>query len=124
MSQSPSYFDLSGFQRDLLYVISGCDSPSGQAIRRTLERHVSTVGHGKLYPNLDILVEQSLVEKGEKDKRTNYYRITETGMKLLHQRREWENAHLPDSQTEPQPGGPGVGSEHNSAAVGDAKQNP
>jgi len=29
-------FELTGFQRDLLYVIAGSDQPSGQTIRRKL----------------------------------------------------------------------------------------
>ena len=85
-------FELSGFQRDLLYVIAGCDKPSGQTIRRELEKYVDDVGHGRVYTNLDILVDNSLIEKGSHDQRTNYYSITAAGSELLYERRKWENA--------------------------------
>lgn len=85
--------NLTGFQRDLLYIIAGHHKPSGQAIRRELEQWID-VGHGQLYTNLDVLVERSLIEKGSKDKRTNYYAITDVGLTLLRHRREWEERYL------------------------------
>jgi DNA-binding PadR family transcriptional regulator len=84
-------FNLTGFQRDLLYAISSQTKPSGQEIKEILERDVEEVRHGRLYPNLDTLVEEGLVEKGQLDRRTNYYDITEEGKQLLSERREWEN---------------------------------
>ena len=42
--------ELTGFQRDLLFVIAGSDRPSGQAIRRELEQYIDNVNHGRLYP--------------------------------------------------------------------------
>ncbi|WP_152042316.1 PadR family transcriptional regulator [Salinigranum salinum] len=84
-------FNLTGFQRDLLYAISSQTKPSGQEIKEILERDVEEVRHGRLYPNLDTLVEHDYVEKGQLDRRTNYYEITEEGRQLLHERREWEN---------------------------------
>jgi DNA-binding PadR family transcriptional regulator len=84
-------FNLTGFQRDLLYAISSQSKPSGQEIKEILERDVEEVRHGRLYPNLDTLVEQDYVEKGQLDRRTNYYEITEKGEELLRERREWEN---------------------------------
>lgn len=83
-------FQLTGFQRDLLYVIAGLEQPSGQTVRRELETYVDNVNHGRLYPNLDQLVEQSLVEKGSQDQRTNYYMITEKGEELIESRIDWE----------------------------------
>jgi DNA-binding PadR family transcriptional regulator len=94
-------FELTGFQRDLLYVIAGSDQPSGQAIRRTLEAYIDNVNHGRLYPNLDTLVEHGLVEKGDQDQRTNYYEVTEEGEALLSRRREWENQYVtPPDETD------------------------
>ncbi len=87
--------DLSGFQRDLLYVMAGLDKPSGQQIKGELESYLdSEVNHGRLYPNLDVLVEKEYVEKGAIDRRTNYYDITESGEELLKQRREWEDQYF------------------------------
>lgn len=48
------------------------------------------INHGRLYPNLDILVEQGLLEKSKKDERTNAYEISKEGRKLLEKRRQWE----------------------------------
>ncbi|MFC4987075.1 PadR family transcriptional regulator [Saliphagus infecundisoli] len=87
--------DLTGFQRDLLYVISGFDRPSGQAIKEELQTdYESEINHGRLYPNLDTVVNKDLVEKGELDRRTNYYAITEAGEDQLHERRDWEDQYV------------------------------
>lgn len=90
--------ELTGFQRDLLYVIAGLDRPKGLAIKDELEDYYMTeINHGRLYPNLDTLVERGLVEKGELDQRTNYYTLTHAGRRLLDERRGWEREHLEDS---------------------------
>jgi PadR family transcriptional regulator, regulatory protein PadR len=87
--------DLTGFQRDLLYVIAGADQPSGQDIKEEIETYYSSdINHGRLYPNLDTLVNKELVEKGELDRRTNYYAISETGQQAIHDRRDWEARYL------------------------------
>lgn len=87
--------DLTGFQRDLLYVIAGLDEPHGLAIRAELEDYYETaVHHGRLYPNLDTLVEKGLVEKGEKDRRTNVYTLTHRGRRELEARRNWEQQYI------------------------------
>lgn len=86
-------FDLTGFQRDLLYVISGLEKSSGQEIKERFEREFDTdVKHGRLYPNLDHLVDSGYVEKGQIDRRTNYYRITKLGRQRLNERRQWEDS--------------------------------
>jgi DNA-binding PadR family transcriptional regulator len=83
--------DLTGFQRDLLYVIAGLDEPHGLAIKDELEAYYeSDVNHGRLYPNLDALVEKGLVEKGQRDRRTNYYTLTGRGRRELTARQDWE----------------------------------
>lgn len=57
--------DLTGFQRDLLYAIAGLDEPHGLAIRDELENYYEKeIQHGRLYPNLDTLVDKALIEKG------------------------------------------------------------
>jgi DNA-binding PadR family transcriptional regulator len=87
--------ELTGFQRDLLYVVAGLGNPHGLAIKDELDSYYDTeVHHGRLYPNLNTLVEKGLVEKGEKDKRTNVYVITESGRRELEARREWEDQYL------------------------------
>lgn len=86
--------DLTGFQRDLLYIIAGLDEPYGLAIKAELEDYYeTTVNHGRLYPNLDTLVEKGLVEKGQLDERTNTYTLTQRGKRELTARRDWETEH-------------------------------
>lgn len=83
--------DLTGFQRDILYVVAGHDRPHGLAIKEDLEQYYDEeVNHGRLYPNLDTLVEEGLLSKGERDQRTNFYALTDRGEHELERRREWE----------------------------------
>jgi DNA-binding PadR family transcriptional regulator len=87
--------DLTGFQRDLLTVIAGLDDPHGLAIKEELEMYYETeIHHGRLYPNLDTLVDKGLVEKGELDRRTNYYALTQRGKREIEARRDWEEQYL------------------------------
>jgi len=87
--------DLTGFQRDLLYVVAGGDRPHGLAIKEELEEYYAgEIHHGRLYPNLDQLVDKGLLEKGEHDQRTNYYELTNRGTRELEDRREWEDEYL------------------------------
>ena len=87
-------FSLTGFQRDMLYVILGSDRPSGQDIKGELEEYVGEMSHARLYPNLDTLVERGLVEKGQMDRRANYYEITPEGEELIERRQEWETEYI------------------------------
>ncbi|WP_129113869.1 PadR family transcriptional regulator [Halegenticoccus tardaugens] len=91
-------FDLSGFQRDLLIVIAGHDQPSGQQIKTALEdARDEEINHGRLYPNLDVLVNKGYVEKGQIDRRTNFYTITDEGHTALRERREWEAQYVQET---------------------------
>jgi len=87
-------FELTSFQRDILYVAAGLDRPSGQRIKDELEGDSKEITHGRLYPNLDSLVEERYLEMGAVDRRTNYYEITEKGTDALAARRRWENQYV------------------------------
>ena len=53
------------------------DRPYGLSIKRELEVvRGEEVNHGRLYPNLDDLVDAGLLTKTERDKRTNAYGAT------------------------------------------------
>jgi len=91
---SEPLFELTSFQRDLLYVIVGLSSPSGQEIKTELQGVIGEITHGRLYPNLDTLVNKGYVEKGQSDRRTNVYEITEKGTESLRSRREWEDQYV------------------------------
>lgn len=81
--------DLTAFQQNILLILA--EEPRyGLAIKRELESYYGTeVNHGRLYPNLDDLVEQELVEKSELDKRTNQYELTAAGRDAILDQFEW-----------------------------------
>ncbi|MFC7176096.1 PadR family transcriptional regulator [Halosegnis marinus] len=84
--------ELTAFQRNILTILAE-EARYGLAIKRELEEYYGTeVNHGRLYPNLDDLVELGLVEKSELDKRTNQYELTEAGEGALLAQFEWEFA--------------------------------
>ncbi|WP_134672322.1 hypothetical protein [Halorussus marinus] len=60
--------DLTGFQRDILYVIAGLDEPHGLAV------------------------------KAELDKRTNLYSLTQRGSREIEARREWEDEYIESAE--------------------------
>lgn len=87
--------DLTAFQRDVLYIIGGLDAPMGLRIKEELDKYYEKeVNHGRLYPNLDTLVDMGLVEKGSQDNRTNSYTLTQRGLREIEVRREWETKYI------------------------------
>jgi DNA-binding PadR family transcriptional regulator len=86
-------YNLTAFQRDLLYVTTGEKKMSGLEIKDKMESYYKEeINHGRLYPNLDELTEMGLIEKGEQDKRTNYYTISERGQREIQAREEWQES--------------------------------
>jgi DNA-binding HxlR family transcriptional regulator len=90
--------DLTAFQQQILIVLRRIergltveDVAYGLAIKRELERlrEVDIVNHGRLYPNLDELVEMDLIDKQMIDRRTNEYSTTETGQQIIDQHARW-----------------------------------
>jgi DNA-binding PadR family transcriptional regulator len=91
-------FELTGFQRDLLYCIAGMDEAYGLGIKAELETYGDTeINHGRLYPNLDTLIDKGYLTKSSLDDRTNEYALTEEGRSLLAERREWEAEKLSET---------------------------
>ena len=87
--------DLTGFQRDLMTTISRFGDPHGLAIKHDLEEYYEgDVHHGRLYPNLDTLVEKGLVDKSERDARTNAYTLTRRGRRELRSHVNWQTSCL------------------------------
>jgi DNA-binding PadR family transcriptional regulator len=82
--------ELTAFQQNILTILA--EEPRyGLAIKRELEQYYdSDVNHGRLYPNLDDLVEMGLVKKSELDKRTNQYALTEEGYDTVLDQLGWE----------------------------------
>lgn len=81
--------DLTAFQQNILTILA--EEPRyGLAIKRELEAYYDEeVNHGRLYPNLDDLVELGLIEKSELDKRTNEYELTEEGIDAVFDQLSW-----------------------------------
>lgn len=98
-------YDLTGFQRDLLHIIAGSDEPHGLAVKASVDEYYDEeINHGRLYPNLDTLVEKGLIEKQARDRRTNEYILTIKGEDMIRSRREWEDNladELQDNQSQP-----------------------
>ena len=82
--------ELTAFQQNILTILAE-EARYGLAIKRELETYYeSEVNHGRLYPNLDDLVELGLVEKSELDKRTNQYALTDEGYQALLDQFSWQ----------------------------------
>ena len=81
--------NLTVFQQNILAILA--EEPRyGLAIKEELETYYEDeVNHGRLYPNLDDLVSEGLVDKSELDKRTNQYELTDDGEEAVLNRIEW-----------------------------------
>lgn len=95
LASPPQWVDLTAFQQNILLCLAELQyggaqvsgkhpEPHGLAIKEELEAlYDQPVNHGRLYPNLDTLVEDGLLEKGEINKRTNYYHLTGDAVVLI-----------------------------------------
>lgn len=89
LSETSTARNLTAFQTNILTILSE-EAMYGLAIKRQLEDYYGEeVNHGRLYPNLDTLVEKGYVEKSELDKRTNQYELTEEGLAVVVDGLEW-----------------------------------
>jgi DNA-binding PadR family transcriptional regulator len=87
--------ELTAIQRDLLFVIRGLDEASGQDVKAELERTQGrSVLSGRIYTNLDELVEEGFVHKGIKNGRTNEYTLTEKGRKEILNQLRWQKRYV------------------------------
>lgn len=87
--------DLTAFQRDQLYVIAGLDGARGVRIQDELEEYyMDDVQPGRLYPNLDKLVEKGLVNKEPINDRANSYSPTRRCLRTLEARDQWESQYV------------------------------
>lgn len=80
--------DLTAFRRDALVAIAelqaGPEACYGLAIKDRLEAfYDGEIRHGQLYPNLDWLVDRGLVVKGDIDRRTHSYELTDDGHAVI-----------------------------------------
>lgn len=92
--------NLTAFQFNILVVLSA-EPKYGLAVKRELETYYGEdVNHGRLYPNLDDLVEEGLVTKSERDKRTNEYALTDAGRTTILEQLDWIFSHYVTSDAQ------------------------
>ena len=78
------YRGCTDFQKRTLRVIAEYGDPYGLKVKEGLQDYYQEeINHGRLYPNLDTLVELGFVVKSQRDRRSNHYEITETGRDVL-----------------------------------------
>lgn len=88
-----------GFKRDILFIIAEKGDPKGLTIKRVLDDlYEVDINHGRLYPNLDDLQENGLIEVGTKDKRTNEYTLTDKGMEEIEEHIDWQHSCVDDEE--------------------------
>ena len=90
--------ELTAIQRDLLFVVSGMRDSSGKAIKSELEDSQGRdLLAGRVYTNLNELVDEDLITKGSKNGRTNEYSLTDEGRDAVRRRRRWERRYTKQS---------------------------
>lgn len=78
LSPGQEFAQLTGFQRDIVRLMIEAEEANGQQIQQMMESFIGKeVNHGRIYPNLDTLVDGGYLDKGQYDRRTNKYEITE-----------------------------------------------
>ncbi len=88
---------LSGFQRDLLFVVAGLaeTDPSGSDIKSALDRdYVRDASHGTLYRGLGHLHEEGYLRKHPVDGRTDSYHLTDEAEAGLRSYLQWARNRL------------------------------
>ena len=87
---------LNGFQRDLLTVIAANEGETGLTLKEEVEEaRGEGITRGRLYRNLDILVDEGCVEK-RKSKGKNSYYLTTEGRERLEDDLRWRQLRLED----------------------------
>lgn len=93
--------DLSAFQRDILAVLARDGTEYGLGIKEAVEdARGENIHHGRLYPNLNTLIEMGYIEMSELDGRTNEYSLTGSGRGELLVYQQWLADCLEDSDVE------------------------
>ncbi|WP_440989543.1 PadR family transcriptional regulator [Haloarchaeobius baliensis] len=76
--------ELSAFQLRILSVLHDREREYGLGVKRAVEAYYGhEINHGRLYQNLNRLVDEGLVAKSVLDGRTNLYSLTDRGAETL-----------------------------------------
>ena len=82
--------NLTAFQRDLLRALARTDEQSGLSLKTDLSTYYGEeINHSRLYQNLDELVAHGLINKQQRDGRTNSYSLTDAARTALAKRDAW-----------------------------------
>lgn len=98
-----SLSELTGFQRDLLFVVSCLNGthPNGVAIKHELrDVYGEEINHTRLYQNLRELFKEGFIEKRPLDGRTNAYRVSSSACEHLEAHASWMKQCLRDNDAE------------------------
>jgi len=83
---------LTGFQRDLLYVIVGGDEPNGLEVRAEIDEYYEReIDRAHVYYNRDVLLEDGYIDYSERVGRGKRLKVTEKGFQSIVDRRHWED---------------------------------
>ena len=94
--------NLPHIERDALYIIAGLEEATGDRIHQHLNRYYEQDrAESRVYNSLDNLASKELVEKSQKNRRTNLSSITRSGIQALEDHRHWKNQQLPDELSGP-----------------------
>ena len=76
---------LNAFQYEVLAGLATTGEIHGLGLKSHLQDRFGydNINHGRLYPNLDTLVEYGYIQKGTQDLRTNTYALTDDGHECL-----------------------------------------
>lgn len=109
-----NFYQLTGFQRDIIRVISRHQldgtRPSGATIQEDVgEKWNEEINHGRMYPNLDQLAlavegddaeklawDTAWIDKRERDRRTKQYSLTDAAIEELARIQDEDDADLGD----------------------------
>lgn len=81
---------LTASQRDLLRALAKTDEQSGLSLKTDLSTYYGEeINHSRLYQNLDELVAHRLINKQQRDGRTNSYSLTDAARTALAKCDTW-----------------------------------
>lgn len=82
--------DINKWQTTILAAAAAADDQNGQDIARRIEQaHGVDVSNGRLYPNLDALVDAGLLTQRTDGGRANRHNVTDRGMRELEARLDY-----------------------------------
>lgn len=80
---------LTAFQRDIIRLLYHEGEMIGLELKNKMQDdRDENVNHGRLYPNLNSLVDEGYIEKRDRDGRSNFYSLTDEGKGVFENYRQ------------------------------------